>query len=257
MTLQDRMKTMATAVLIAMTLAGAGNPPATGPQDRPPSAKDKAAPSDPPRPARVGSLIKGLVVDEQRRPVAGARVSPMWAVPPRSTTSRADGSFVLERQDPGAYGRSLLATADGGARQGIVRLHGSSGYRGPRTVVRIVLHPAKDVTVSVVDGRGATVPDAAVIALDQNSSVAEARTDARGTATLRVPAESNMQWIIAFKPGLGFDYFESDPSGGLSPWSRPPARAGPALCSMARGPSASAWSTLRDAPCRGSGWPRP
>ncbi len=183
------------------------------------------AQADPPRPARVGSLIKGLVVDEQGHPVAGARVSSMSVVPRPPATSRADGSFILDRNEPWTVNRSFLATADGGARQGILGLDGPSGYRGPRTLVRIVLRPAKDVTVAVVDGRGAPVPDAAVVALDRLDSVAEARTDARGTAVLRVPAEANMQWIIAYKPGLGFDYFENDRSGSLSPWSRPPARA--------------------------------
>ena len=149
----------------------------------------------------------------------------MRAVPPRSVTSHADGSFVLARNEPGTVNQSFLATADGGLRQGIVRLDGPSGYRGPRTLVRIVLRPAREVTVTVVDGQGAPVPDAVVVALDRYFPVAEMHTDARGLAVLRVPADANMQWIVGAKPGVGFDYFENDRSGWLTPWARPPRSA--------------------------------
>ncbi len=141
----------------AMVLAGAGALPAAPRQ------------AQPPRVAPLGSRIKGLVVDELGRPVGGSRVAPMWAVPPRSVTSHADGSFVLERNQSGTVDQSFLATADGGLRQGIVRLDGPSGYRGPRTLVRIVLRPAREVTVTVVNGHGAPVPDAVVVALDRYS----------------------------------------------------------------------------------------
>ena len=140
-------------------------------------------------------------------------------------TSHADGSFVLARNEPGTVDQSFLATADGGLRQGIVRLDGPSGYRGPRTLVRIVLRPAREVTVTVVDGHGAPVPDAVVVALDRYFPVAEMHTDARGLAVLRVPADANMQWIVGAKRGVGFDYFENDRSGWLTPWARPPRSA--------------------------------
>jgi hypothetical protein len=122
-------------------------------------------------------------------------------------------------------GHSLLATADGGARQGIVRLDGPSGYRGPRTLVRIVVRPAWEVTTTVVDGRAAPVPDAVVVVLDGPFAIAEARTDAHGAAVLRVSADANMRWIIAAKPGVGFDYFENDRGGWVTPWPRLPLGA--------------------------------
>ena len=50
-------------------------------------------------------------------------------------------------------------------------------------------------------------------------------TDARGLAVLRVPADANMQWIVGAKRGVGFDYFENDRSGWLTPWVRPPQQA--------------------------------
>jgi hypothetical protein len=221
----DGMKAGAAGVSVAVALAGTAALLAAMPQDPPPASKDNGDAATPRPAARLGPWLKGIVVDERGKPVAGARVAPMWAVPPRSTTSHADGAFVLERNEPGMVDQSFLASADGGARQGIFRLDGPSGYRGPRTLVRIVLRPAREVTVTVVDGRGAPVPDAVVVALDRSFPVAEARTDARGIAVLRVPADANMQWIIGCKPGAGFDYFENERNIGVSPWVRPPRRA--------------------------------
>ena len=86
---------------------------------------------------------------------------------------------------------SFLATADGGARQGIFRFQGPTGSKDARTLVRIVLKPARTVTVSVVDGQGIPVDGAEVFGLDVVFPIANARTDARGVATLRAPADDD------------------------------------------------------------------
>ncbi len=72
-----------------------------------------------------------------------------------------------------------------------------------------MLHPAHEVTVTVVNGRGAPVPDATVFVLDLVYPAAEARTDGRGIAVLRVPTGVRTTCIVAVKPGIGFDYFEN------------------------------------------------
>ena len=212
---------VAAALLAAILVA----PAAAGPQARAPEpAREKSNGPSPLPVARVGPWIRGLVLDERGKPVAGARVSALWDDTATSVTTRADGTFVLPTDGPTPIGRSILATADGGASQGIYRLDASSGYRGPRSVVRVVLRPAHEVTVTVVDRSGTPVPDAGVLALDQYFPAAEARTNARGVATLRVPEEANMQWIAACKAGVGLDYFENDRGGRLTPWTRPPRR---------------------------------
>ena len=146
---------------------------------------------------------------------------------------------------------SFLATADGGTRQGILRLTGPSAEHVPRRLVRIVLRPAHSVTVTVVDGSGAPVADAAAIAQDRFWPVAQGRTDARGIVELKVPAEANMHWIIAAKPGVGFDYTENDPTGHLTLLTRPLATRS-ARSGRDGAPSASARSTRPDIPSRAS-----
>ncbi len=225
----SRLKPIALIVLAALVVAGgllgAFAPRRTTSPPQPDPPQTQAAKDTPSTAARRGPLLKGIVVDEQGHPVAGARVSPLGAFSPRSATSNADGTFVVERYGPGSMPQSFLATTGGGRRQGLFRLDDRSQYRGPRSLVRIVLRPAVDVSVTVVDGRGLQVPEAIVSVFERYSAVAEARTDRHGSVVLPVPAETNMQWIVACKPGVGFDYFENEKGGWLTSWSRPPRTA--------------------------------
>ena len=87
-----------------------------------------------------------------------------------------------------------------------------------------MLEPARTVTVTVVDDRGAPVQGTVVSVLDLIFPVATGRTDSRGIVVLRAPAESLTQWIVGYKSGVGFDYFENYRSvpPGFAP---PPERA--------------------------------
>jgi RNA polymerase sigma factor (sigma-70 family) len=209
---------------ILVALAGVGVLLAARPRVGPPAAPARGDRSAPPV-VQVGPWIKGIVVDETGKPVAGARVSSLWAFQSKSVTTKSDGTFALPTDEPRLANQSILATSDGGARQGVFRFDGPSGPKSPRTLPRIVLRPAHDVTVTVVDQNGAPVSDAAVFALDVFVPVAEARTDARGLAVLRVPAETWTQWIVGAKPGIGFDYFENYRIWTAFPWNPPPRSA--------------------------------
>jgi protocatechuate 3,4-dioxygenase beta subunit len=206
-------------------LGGIGAWLAAGWQARPTAAQARSA-----RPAPLNLIgearwIKGIVVDEGGKPVAGARVSSLWSFRPQPVITNPDGTFVIPTDEPRRLNQAVIATADGGARQGVFRYDGPAGYKGPRTLARVVLRPAQVVTVTVVDGGGAPVPDAPVFVLELTLPVAEARTDARGTAALRVPAEAWTQWIVGAKPGVGFDYFENYRNWPALPWNPPPRAA--------------------------------
>ena len=53
-------------------------------------------------------------------------------------------------------------------------------------------------------------------------------------AVLRVPADANMQWIVAAKRGVGFDYFENDRGGWLTPWGMTASQRPPGARRLAR-----------------------
>ncbi len=224
MMLIGRLKTIsAAAILLAMWERG----PCSRRDDRLNRTNVMPSPDRSPDPpvANVLRFIKGIVVDPSGQPISGAKVSSLWTMKPESVTTKADGTFVIPNTEPRLLNLSFLATADGGARQGIFRFQDANGTKGPRTLVRIVLNPARVVTVSVVDGRGAAVEGATVFVLDLFFPVAEARSDARGVATLRAPVEAMTQWIVGYKPGVGFDYFENYRTLPPNIWSPPPEHA--------------------------------
>jgi RNA polymerase sigma factor (sigma-70 family) len=176
------------------------------------------------RVGRVGPWIKGLVVDTTGRPVADARVTSLWTMDSPVVMTKADGTFVIPTDEPRLLNQAFLATADNGARQGIFRYDDPSGPRDPRTLARIVLKPARAVTVSVADERGMPVENTAVFLLDLVFPVAQGQTNARGIAVVSAPQDALVQWVFGYKAGVGFDYFEnyrSSPAG----FSPPPERA--------------------------------
>jgi hypothetical protein len=164
--------------------------------------------AEPPDPSRA--RIEGVVVDEAGRPVAGAFVR----VPgygrgddPDPVRTGPDGRFRFVLRDALAHGRCVLASADGGARQGLARTQ----YWDLRPVVdlRMNLKPSRDVTVRVLDGHRKPVPGAFVTALTfVTLPVAGTDTDAAGVAHLQLAADMEVDQIVGVKAGLGFDYYE-------------------------------------------------
>ena len=94
------------------------------------------------------------------KPVGGARIHGSGGKPAacrRCTRAGWDTFAIWVDQSPARYA-SLLATADRGARQGAYRFFDRFGVpQDPRTLARIVLKPALNVIVSVVDARGVAV----------------------------------------------------------------------------------------------------
>ena len=74
--------------------------------------------------------------------------------------------------------------------------------------MRLVVKPARTVTVRVNDAAGAPVPGAAVEAFDYGYQF-HATTAPDGVAALRVPADARIRGVIGLKSGAGFDYFEN------------------------------------------------
>ena len=171
-------------------------------------------------PRGLGPRVEGIVVDEAGQPVAGASVAMHWSIAPRPVTTEADGTFALDTEEPRRANLAFLASADGGARQGVFHYADLSGAKDPRTPVRIVLKPAREVKVTAVDGKGDPVPGAEVFLPEIVFPVARGTTDAQGVATLRAPAEALTLCVFGTKPGVGVDYYET--SRSVPPLYAPP-----------------------------------
>jgi RNA polymerase sigma factor (sigma-70 family) len=147
-------------------------------------------------------VVSGTVVDERGAPVAGALIQAKAAMY-RTIEVKSDstGKFELRVPDWPLFGALLAQFSDG--RQGICKLRTD----GPKTGIRIKLQAAREVKVSVVDARGAPVPNCRIeLILDNMSTFFPGMTGGDGKAVLRYPAEARPVQVIAYKGGVGFDY---------------------------------------------------
>lgn len=158
----------------------------------------------------VAWSIKGIVVDEQGGPVAGALVRPSGVQPElkfRAGTSAADGSFTLGMEGF-SFMWGLLAEVDNGSRAGLARFDDALGFIDRDQPIRIIIKATRPVAVRVKDGAGMPVAGASVVAIDV-AYQAEATTGRDGIATMRIPADAHVAQIAGRKSGVGFDYFEN------------------------------------------------
>ena len=151
-----------------------------------PTQSDSSNGAEEPAGIGAGLWIRGIVVDTAGQPVGGARITSRAGSQRRVVTAKPDGTFAIwSDRTPPRYA-SLVATAEGGARQGTFRFYDRLGVRQePRTLARIVLKPAHEITVSVVDARGVAVEGARVVPLDLASAVDDGLTDAHGVVRVR------------------------------------------------------------------------
>jgi beta-lactamase regulating signal transducer with metallopeptidase domain len=195
---------------LAATLAVAGLATSIVRLDRSARADGPEAKQTEPRAVATPAVwsVEGTVVDERGQPVAGAvvRAVPDDGAADGSKTA-ANGAFALTLGGRHPYIRGVIAETDGGARIGLVRFD-EVRWLGAKDPVRIVLKPSRPVRVRVNDAAGLPVAGAAVEAIDLSFQT-HATTGPDGTATLRVPADAKVRWVIGLKAGAGFDYFEN------------------------------------------------
>ena len=119
-----------------------------------------------------------------------------------------DGSFTIPIRRQVVDGTSLIARSAGGDRIGIFQFDFNLTGAEAEKLARIVLKPAREVIVLVTDSSTAAVPGAVVEAAGIRAVLDDAMTGSDGSVKLHVPADSEVQWIIALKSGRGFDYAE-------------------------------------------------
>ena len=214
--LVDRLKVVAmgfvaavvgVVVLVGASAAGAARRPSATIEGHADSVKVFEA-------AAIGidSWIKGIVVDGSGKPVGGAKVTCRRQNRSRFATSNSNGTFMISREETTLRDVCLQAVADNGDASGRVSVRRRQERPGrPAALARIVLKPARNVLISVLDSRSRPVAAATVFMLDVGFVADQGRTDARGLATLRAPLDATIHWIAGHKPGVGFDYFENYP----------------------------------------------
>ena len=152
-----------------------------------------------------------MVVDEAGRPVAGAEVrADAFTDREARGVTGPDGSFAIRSDRPTIDGTSLLARSADGDRLGVFRYGFNLKGAEAEAPARIVLKPAREVIVRVVDASKAPSP-ARRSRRRELPGLADATTGPDGSARLRVPADAKVEWVVALKSGRGFDYAEYGP----------------------------------------------
>ncbi|HVC96262.1 MAG TPA: M56 family metallopeptidase [Pirellulales bacterium] len=202
---------LAFATLGVVVVAGTISPLASSRADTEPgssaSKTTKASATEGVKTEAVQSTlrVKGHAVDEQGRGVSGAQVEAFAHRSRPSTDSARDGEFELDVPRDPRIPLTLRATADDGSRQAFYQI---TDVEQLPPAVQLVLRPAREIPMTVVDDQGKPVAGAWVAAMVHWFNLMdEATTDVAGKAVLRVPADANMQYVVADKPNVGLDYF--------------------------------------------------
>lgn len=212
---------------------GASAETADADPDEPPSAESSESnakrdgPAKADRPSEV--RIAGRVLDEEGKPVAGARVTAIRRSSRPSLKSSADGRFQVEVPVKELSGLMLLATHDGGGRQAFASLPYQQEPIPPEGPIDLILKPAREIVATVRGENGRPIEEAHVNAVVLYRTVTDSTTNPAGQALLRVPRDAPLQYVYAYKPRVGLDYFvyrrpEEPPSNS---YKLEPDHAGP------------------------------
>jgi hypothetical protein len=159
--------------------------------------------------------VRGSVVDERQRPVEGVRIRSASPFAGGSTLSDTNGRFRLElvTMEPPHVPHLLAESAD----------RSLMGFFSPQSAntlsatpesdkdgeLRITLKPARTVRVTVQSADGVPVEGARVEAIAYVFSFPGSKTDADGHATIRLPPDAEIKWVVALSEEFGFDYYEN------------------------------------------------
>ena len=178
--------------------------------------------------------IGGIVVDEEGVPVPNVKLAAVEGLgrsPDFTALSDAVGNFTLNL--PHKYTVSLVASDAAGEHMGFLPFSLLNQEWGQP--VRLVLHKARAITVTVVDGKGRPIAGAKVSADFYNlllprlapPTIIQRVTDAEGKALLHLPNDMPLACVFAVQAGAGFDYVIYRPEYTRSIRNRQPKRIDP------------------------------
>jgi beta-lactamase regulating signal transducer with metallopeptidase domain len=206
-------------ILASLAIFSAGTwgaaPPPTNPQQVPPaSVSSEPVPSAPKAKESVmeQSFAEGIATDAAGKPLEGAEISCAMAYFKASAQSGPDGHFRI------GVPKELPITPPLLARSKDLSLIGYSepslgsmamSKSSEKAPLKIVLKPARTIHVKVITSEGKPAVGVSVEALAEVCSFPGPTTDQEGRSTIQIPPDAQIQWIVALKDGLGFEYYEN------------------------------------------------
>jgi hypothetical protein len=183
-------------------------PPRTTTAPTPPTAATEAGPTPVGPPARSAGALRGLVVDEARRPIAGAEVQaggvPGEQVTPLLALTDQDGRFALETLPP----TPILEVAARGFARKVVPLDGASAQ------VEVVLLPGRRLAGRVVAAEDGAGLEGAVIEGESATWHGKVHSGAGGAFAFEDAAAGEELALVAWAEGRVSKVTDE---GGLDP----------------------------------------
>jgi RNA polymerase sigma factor (sigma-70 family) len=164
------------------------------------------------RPNNKEMNVRGIVVDEAGRPVAGINVQAgAYTNRESHSVTNADGWFAIPIRRTQSGGMALLARSRSVDRAGVFQYGWELTGAQATAPARIVLKPTRQIQIRVADSSNSPVAAASIQAAGQFCVYADALSRDDGLAWLRIPVDAKIEWIFALKSGRGFDYAEYGP----------------------------------------------
>lgn len=194
-------------------LAEAILPPASKPNALTEAEKQTSAAStdstpspSPPTAAEPQITVRGTVVDPDGKPVAGVRVAAtVWKGAPRETTTDSTGRFEITAVQASLLNGLVRAYDRDGQLQAVTLLPRKE-TRFENAKVRLELSPARRVEVHVVDQNGKPVVGANCGITNEVAALDSMKSDDQGRSVLKYPSTIRVDYVYAYKAGIGFDY---------------------------------------------------
>ena len=165
--------------------------------------------------------IRGEVVDEHGNPVPHAIVQyeQRWNREPLVARANAHGLFLLAvpiEEDRGFGVLESHIVATDASQSKIGRVDHQDWSLSLHKMVRIEIAPYRKCTIQVTDHDQRPVVDAEVQAMSAGHAVAVGKTNADGTVVLNYPWQTEIQFVWAFRDGVGCDFwFHREPASPL------------------------------------------
>ncbi|MFV0445343.1 MAG: carboxypeptidase-like regulatory domain-containing protein [Planctomycetaceae bacterium] len=149
--------------------------------------------------------VRGVVVDDQGQPVAGARVEVRRSDSVDEAVTTQNGRFEFSAVWSKLRGAMVLASADNGAQLAVKSLSYSE-QPGELGEITLSLEASRRIELRVLDPEGQPVPEAVCGVQASYRPFPPVMTDSTGVAQLFVPADQTVQFVYAIQRGVGLDY---------------------------------------------------
>lgn len=159
-----------------------------------------------------GSVIRGRIVDERGKPVAGARIREIEG--PLHAMAAGDGSFTIMAVPAGTH---RLQAALGGRTSAIVDVHVEAGKQVPEILLQIGSAEREVLSIDVLGMHGEPMPGAFVFVELNGGVVKTLIADASGVATTSVAEGLPLVTRLAAFAGNRWAFSDIRPAAGEAP----------------------------------------